>query len=34
MFTQNIELIIKPHPIKIKDFEEENPFVQGIHNTK
>lgn len=30
MLTQNIDLRIEPHPIKVKDFEEGNPFVQEI----
>lgn len=33
MLTQNIDLRIEPHPIKVKDFEEGNPFVQEIINT-
>lgn len=33
MLTQNIDLRIEPHPIKIKDFEEGNPFVQEIIDT-
>ena len=33
MFTQNIDLRIEPHPIKIKDFEEGNPFAQEIIDT-
>ena len=33
MFTQNIDLRIEPHPIKVKDFEEGNPFVQEIIDT-
>ena len=28
MLTQNIDLRIEPHLIKVKDFEEGNPFVQ------
>ena len=33
MFTQNIDFRIEPHPIKVKDFEEGNPFVQEILDT-
>lgn len=33
MLTQNIDLRIGPHPIKVKDFEEGNPFVQEIIDT-
>ena len=33
MLTQNIDLRIEPHPIKEKDFEEGNPFVQKIIDT-
>ena len=33
MLTQNIDLRIEPHPIKLKDFEEGNPFVQEIIDT-
>ena len=33
MLTQNIDLRIEPHPIKVKDFEEGNPFVQEIIDT-
>ena len=33
MLTQDIDLKIEPHPIKVKDFEEGNPFVQEIINT-
>ena len=33
MLTQNIDLRIEPHPIKVKDFEEGNPFVQEIIET-
>ena len=33
MYTENIELRIEPHPIKVKDFEEGNPFVQEILET-
>lgn len=33
MLTQNIDLRIEPHPIKTKDFEEGNPFVQEIIDT-
>ena len=33
MLTQNIYLRIEPHPIKVKDFEEGNPFVQEIIDT-
>ena len=33
MYTQTIDLRIEPHPIKIKDFEEGNPFVQEILDT-
>lgn len=29
----NIDLRIEPHPIKVKDFEEGNPFVQEIIDT-
>ena len=31
--TQNIDLRIEPHPIKERDFEEGNPFVDEIKNT-
>ncbi len=33
MLTQDIDLRIEPHPIKEKDFEEGNPFVQEIIDT-
>ena len=33
MLTQDIDLRIEPHPIKVKDFEEGNPFVQEIIDT-
>ena len=33
MLTQNIDLRIEPHAIKVKDFEERNPFVQEIIDT-
>ena len=33
MLTKNIDLRIEPHPIKTKDFEEGNPFVQEIIDT-
>ena len=33
MMTQDIDLRIEPHPIKVKDFEEGNPFVEEIKNT-
>lgn len=33
MLTQDIDLRIEPHPIKIKDFKEGNPFVQEIIDT-
>ena len=33
MLTESIDLRIEPHPIKINDFEEGNPFVDGIKNT-
>lgn len=33
MLTQKIDLRIEPHPIKTKDFEEGNPFVQEIIDT-
>lgn len=33
MYTENIDLRIEPHPIKVKDFEEGNPFVQEILET-
>ena len=33
LLTQNIDLRIEPHPIKAKDFEEGNPFVQEIIET-
>lgn len=33
MLTRDIDLRIEPHPIKVKDFEEGNPFVQEIINT-
>lgn len=32
-YTQNIDLRIEPHPIKLKDFEEGNPFVKEIIDT-
>lgn len=31
--TWNIDARIEPHPIKVKDFEEGNPFVQEIIDT-
>ena len=31
--TWDIDARIEPHPIKIKDFEEGNPFVQEIIDT-
>ena len=31
--TQNIDLRIEPHPIKLQDFKEGNPFVQEILDT-
>ena len=33
ILTQNIDLRIEPHPIKVKDFEDGNPFVQEIIDT-
>lgn len=33
MLTQNIDLRIEPHPIKINDFKQGNPFVDEIKNT-
>lgn len=33
MLTQDIDLRIEPHPIKIQDFEDGNPFVQEIIDT-
>lgn len=33
MLTQNIDLRIEPHPIKVEDFEDGNPFVQEIIDT-
>ena len=33
ILTQNIDLRIEPHPIKIQDFEKGNPFVDEIKNT-
>ncbi|MBR0351114.1 MAG: nucleotidyltransferase domain-containing protein [Clostridia bacterium] len=33
MLTQNIDLRIEPHPIKVNDFEEGNPFVHEIKTT-
>lgn len=33
MLTQKVDLRIEPHPIKIKDFQEGNPFVQEIKDT-
>ncbi len=33
MLTQNVDLRIEPHPVKTKDFEEGNPFVEEIKNT-
>jgi len=33
MLTQNIDLRIEPHPIKISDFETGNPFVDEIKST-
>lgn len=33
MLTKNIDLRIEPHPIKTRDFEEGNPFVDEIKNT-
>ena len=33
MLTQNIDLRREPNPIKVKDFEEGNPFVQEIIET-
>lgn len=33
MLTQNIDLRIEPHPIKVKDFENGNPFVQEVIDT-
>ena len=31
--TWDIDARIEPHPIKVKDFEERNPFVQEIIDT-
>ena len=33
MLTRNIDLRIEPHPIKVQDFQEGNPFVQEIIDT-
>ncbi len=33
LLTQDIDLRIEPHPIKVMDFKEGNPFVQEIINT-
>lgn len=33
MLTQNIDLRIEPYPIKVKDFENGNPFVQEVIDT-
>ncbi len=33
MLTRNIDLRIEPHPIKVRDFKEGNPFVQEIIDT-
>lgn len=34
MLTQNVDLRIEPHPIKVKDFEEiSNPFIYEIIET-
>lgn len=33
IMTQNIDLRIEPHPIKIEDFQEGNPFIDEIKNT-
>ena len=33
MLARNIDLRIEPHQIKIKDFEEGNPFVQEVIDT-
>lgn len=33
MFTENIDLRIEPHPFKVVDFEEGNPFIEEIKNT-
>ena len=33
MLTKNIDLRIEPHPIRVTDFEEGNPFVQEIIDT-
>lgn len=33
MYTQDIDLRIEPHPFKIEDFEEGNPFIDEIKNT-
>lgn len=33
MYTEKIDLRIEPHPIKIEDFENGNPFVQEILDT-
>lgn len=33
LLTQKIDLRIEPHPIKTKDFEEGNPFIDEIKST-
>ena len=33
MYTQNIDLRIEPHSIKVEDFENGNPFVKEILDT-
>ena len=33
ILTQKIDLRIEPHPIKTKDFEEGNPFIDEIKST-
>lgn len=33
MLTDNIDLRIEPHPIKLEDFEMGNPFIDEIKNT-
>ena len=33
MVKENVDVRIEPHPIKVKDFEDGNPFVQEIIET-
>lgn len=33
ILTQKVDLRIEPHPIKTKDFEEGNPFIDEIKST-